>query len=47
MSTRISPLAAGKPVPTSLLIDVDKLVAPNISGRPDPTSVGDEEPFGL
>ena len=36
MSARISPLA-GQPVPTSLLVDVDKLVAAYFSEHPDPS----------
>jgi hypothetical protein len=45
MSTRISPLA-GQPVPTSLLSDVDKLVAAYFSERPDPSVPTQRVAFG-
>lgn len=45
MSTRISPLA-GKPAPTSELIEVDKLVAAYFSERPDPTVPAQRVAFG-
>jgi len=45
MSTRISPLA-GQPAPTSVLIDVDKLVAAYFAERPDPTVSGQRVAFG-
>ena len=45
MSTRISPLA-GKLAPTSVLIDVDKLVAAYFSERPDPTVAAQRVAFG-
>ncbi|MBC7469269.1 MAG: alpha-D-glucose phosphate-specific phosphoglucomutase [Ramlibacter sp.] len=45
MTTRISPLA-GKPAPSSVLIDVDKLVAAYFSERPDPTVAAQRVAFG-
>ena len=45
MSTRISPLA-GQPAPTSVLIDVDKLVTAYFAERPDPTVPGQRVVFG-
>jgi phosphoglucomutase len=45
MSSHISPLA-GQPAPTSVLIDVDKLVAAYFSERPDPTVPAQRVAFG-
>ena len=45
METHINPLA-GKPAPTSVLIDVDKLVAAYFSERPDPTVAAQRVAFG-
>ena len=45
MSTRIS-LLAGKPAATSVLIDVDKLVAAYFAERPDPTVPAQRVAFG-
>lgn len=45
MSTRISPLA-GQPAPSSVLIDVDKLVAAYFSERPDPSLPAQRVVFG-
>jgi len=45
VTTPISPLA-GKPAPSSVLIDVDKLVAAYVSERPDPTVAAQRVAFG-
>jgi phosphoglucomutase len=45
MSMRISPLA-GKPAPTSVLIDVDELVAAYFAQRPDPAVAAQRVAFG-
>ncbi len=45
MSTQIDPLA-GKPAPTSVLIDVDQLVAAYFAERPDPTVPAQRVAFG-
>ncbi|ODV01643.1 MAG: phosphoglucomutase, alpha-D-glucose phosphate-specific [Rubrivivax sp. SCN 70-15] len=45
MSPRISPLA-GKPAPTSVLIDVDELVAAYFAQRPDPAVAAQRVAFG-
>ena len=45
MSTKISPLA-GKPAPTSLLVDVPKLLAAYVDLRPDPAVPAQRVAFG-
>ncbi len=45
MSTRISPLA-GKPAPTSSLVDVAKLLAAYVDLRPDPSVAAQRVAFG-
>lgn len=45
MSTHVSPLA-GQPAPTSVLLDVDKLVAAYFAERPDPTVPAQRVAFG-
>ncbi len=45
MATRISPLA-GKPVPASLLVNVDKLVTAYYTGVPDPAEPAQRVAFG-
>ena len=45
MSSRISPLA-GQVAPTSVLVDVDRLVAAYFSERPDPTVAAQRVSFG-
>ena len=45
MSTRISPLA-GKPAPTSMLVDVPKLLAAYTDLRPDPSQPTQRVAFG-
>ena len=45
MSTTISPLA-GKPAPTSLLVDLEKLLAASTDQRPDPTVRAQRVMFG-